>query len=325
MSTVGIAIDTNLASRTGAGNLAAMGFATSLVQFPLGLIAAGVSSAVLPTLSRHAQRMADAAAATSAPETQGLFGASAALPERVSGGPLMPGAPPPGIGATLQDVPQAAYKEALALGLKLVFTAIVPATLGLLVLRGPIVRVLFQRGAFGTAAAQRTTTAFLAYSPGLPAAALDQLLIFGFYARKQTLPPVLVGIMGVGVYLTVGLALLGPLGMPGLALANSAQWVVHMLVMGVLTHRALGGLGGLGLPGTALRVLAATGAMTALLLLATILAPPQILEGAGALGAYLTILMAGGALAYLAVLRLVGPEELRLLTSAVRRRVGSDE
>ena len=57
VSAAGIAIDTNLASRTGAGNLAAMGFATTLVQFPLGLVATGVSAAVLPSLSRSFQRV----------------------------------------------------------------------------------------------------------------------------------------------------------------------------------------------------------------------------------------------------------------------------
>lgn len=44
----------NLASRTGEGSIAYMEWATTLVQFPQGLVATAVSIAVLPTLSRQA-------------------------------------------------------------------------------------------------------------------------------------------------------------------------------------------------------------------------------------------------------------------------------
>src|SRR5205085_1580416 len=50
----GIFIDRNLASRTGEGSLAIMRFATTIIQFPLGLISVALSSAILPTLSRQA-------------------------------------------------------------------------------------------------------------------------------------------------------------------------------------------------------------------------------------------------------------------------------
>ena len=278
VSTFAIAIDTNLASRTGEGSLAAMGFATTLVQFPLGLVAAAVSSAILPSLSRHAQG--------------------------------------------LDEASQARYKSVLALGLRLVLVTIIPATVGLLVLRGPLVRLLFQRGAFDALAAQRTSLAFLAYSPGLPAAAIDQVLIFGYYARKNTITPVLVGLLGVGVYLAVGLALLRPLGMPGLALANSAQWVTHMIVMALLTYRSTGGLPGLA--STVLRVLLASGAMAGMLLLALALTPAGSLASTAALGAFLATLLLMGGLIYLAALALIGRKELNLLASAFHSRFRSE-
>ena len=72
------------------------------------------------------------------------------------------------------------------------------------------------------------------------------MLIFAFYARKNTITPVLVGIVSVGMYLLVGVALLEPLGMPGLAFATSMQWTTHALLMIALMGRALGGWRGLG-------------------------------------------------------------------------------
>lgn len=271
VSTAGVLIDTNLASRTGEGGLAAMGFATTLVQLPLGLVAAGVSSAVLPILAAQA---------------------------------------PP------SSIPFPGYKAALVMGLRLVLLTIVPAAVGLVLLRVPIVRLLFQRGAFDTEATSRTATAFLAYAPGLPAAALDQILIQGYYARRRTLTPVLVGIISVGAYLVTALTLLEPMGMPGLALANSVQWCTHLAIMAALTHRAVGGLGGLGLGGTATRCLVGSGAMAVLLVGAQVLGLADTVP----LALYLPVLIALAAALYVLVLARTSPADLRLLAGALRRR-----
>jgi putative peptidoglycan lipid II flippase len=53
-SIIGIVLDRNLASHQGESALATMRYATTLIQFPLGLVATAVSFAVLPTLSRQA-------------------------------------------------------------------------------------------------------------------------------------------------------------------------------------------------------------------------------------------------------------------------------
>jgi putative peptidoglycan lipid II flippase len=242
VSQVGVLIDRNLASQTGEGSMSAMRFATTLVQFPLGLVGSAVAFAVLPTLSRHA------AASTTA-----------------------------GSGA---------YRATLARGISMVLMLIVPASVGLTVLREPLVQLLFQHGAFNAEATARTALAFLCYSPSIPFAAVDQLLIFAFYARQNTVTPVLVGVVGVAVYLVVALTLLPSLGMAGLVLANSAQWIVHALVLLALLWRAIGGLRGYGLGRSTLKVLVAGLAMG----LAVLAARP-------AMGA----LTAGGGLAGLAL------------------------
>jgi putative peptidoglycan lipid II flippase len=194
-----------------------MRFATTLVQFPLGLVGSAVAFAVLPTLSRHA--------------------------------------------ATLNAAGGDAYKATLARGISMVLMLIVPASVGLAVLREPLVQLLFQHGAFNAEATARTALAFLCYSPSIPFAAVDQLLIFAFYARQNTVTPVLVGVAGVAVYLAVALTLLPALGMAGLVLANSAQWIVHALILLVLLWRAIGGLRGYGLGRSTAKVLVAGLAM----------------------------------------------------------------
>ena len=53
ISQIGIVIDSNLASRTGGESIAWMDFATRLIQFPIGMVSAAVSLAILPTLSQY--------------------------------------------------------------------------------------------------------------------------------------------------------------------------------------------------------------------------------------------------------------------------------
>jgi putative peptidoglycan lipid II flippase len=207
VSQVGIAIDRNLASRTGEQSIAWMQNATTLVQFPLGLVAVAVSTAILPSLSLLA-----------------------------SGDDL------------------ARFRRTLGMGLRVVMLLIVPATVGLLVLATPVIALVFEHGAFQAYDTMRTSQALMVYLIGLPFAALDQLLIFAFYARKDTRTPVLVGVLGVLVYLGAALALIAPLGMLGLVLANSIQWAMHALVMLYLAHRHFDGLRNQGLARTALKV-----------------------------------------------------------------------
>lgn len=102
-----------------------------------------------------------------------------------------------------------------------------PASLGLILLRRPIVAMLFQRGEFGSQATELVSWALLWYSAGLVGHALVEISSRAFYALKDTRTPVLIGAaaMGLNVVLSVLLSQLFPrLGWAphgGLALANS--------------------------------------------------------------------------------------------------------
>ena len=147
-----------------------------------------------------------------------------------------------------------AYKRTLAFGLRLVTVLVLPAAAGLLFLGLPIVRLVFQHGSFAPGDVPPTVLALACYVVGLPFAAIDQILIFGFYSRKNTVIPITVGILASGVYLIIAFSLLHVLGMPGLVLANSAQLTFHAIVTGVLLYRAIGGLPGLEVGTTAVKV-----------------------------------------------------------------------
>ena len=235
VTNTGVIIDRYLATHTGEGSIAAMRFATQLVQFPLGLVATATSFAVLPTLARAASQEAGGRG-TGVRETGrvGEWGSGRTQnPEPRTQNPTQ--------SSTLS--PQSSsYAATLRMGMKMILVLIVPAAVGLAVLREPVVQLLFQRGAFDRSATALTSLAFLGYSPEIAFAAVDQLLIFAFYARKDTKTPVLVGVMAIFVYLAVALTLIRPLGMLGLVLANAAQITSHAVVLLWLMNRRVAGV-----------------------------------------------------------------------------------
>ena len=188
-----------LASLTGDGGIAIMNWATTLVQFPQGLVATAISIAILPTLARQSAEMTAPA--------------------------------------------QRAFKDTLGLGLRLATTLILPAATGLFVLATPIIALLFENGAFLAADTEVTAQALRLYLIGLPFAAIDLLLVYAFYARKDTLTPALIGIVSLATYMGVALLLFERYGLFSLMVADSVKHLVHASISGVILWRRLDGLG----------------------------------------------------------------------------------
>ncbi len=216
------------------------------------------------------------------------------------------------------------FKRTFCGGLRLVIAVIIPAAVGLLVLGEPIIRLLFEHGEFTPADTAQVSRALLYYLPGLPFAAIDLPLVFAFYAQKDTVTPVVVGIVSVLVYLAVGplLAFAAGWGYLGLVLANSAQLISHALIMLVVFSRRFEGLGGYAVWSTAAKAAAASLLVAALSYgghaLVTRLSPLT-----GTLNE--ALLVAGpaalGILGYVAGARLLRLEEIATLTALVRRRL----
>ncbi len=273
VSQIGIAIDRNLASRTGGESIAWMQYATNLVQFPLGLVAAAISLASLPSLARSDYAGDDAA-----------------------------------------------YERTLGISLRMVLVLLIPATLGLFALARPVVALIFQHGEFGPHDTVQVANALRFYLIGLTFAGIDQLLIFAFYARKNTLTPALVGIAAVGIYLAVALILIRPLGMIGLVIANSCQLTGHALIMLFLLRKSLGRSR---IGATALKALAAAGGMA----LAVHWSAQRVAALLGSAGFIAWLAQVGvgavvGLAVYAALISALRVDEWATLSHAVARRLG---
>ena len=133
----------------------------------------------------------------------------------------------------------------------------VPATVGLVMLRVPITRVLFERGQFGPAETVATAQALLWYALGLAAFSAARITAQVFYAVGQPSLAVASGLVSVAVNIVAALALMVPLGHGGLAAASSIGAVVNLLSLLWLARRRFGRLGGRALVVSAARTLLA--------------------------------------------------------------------
>ena len=129
---------------------------------------------------------------------------------------------------------RASFNRALEYALLLTL----PAAAALLVMPGPIVAVLFERGAFDAEASRATAAALAAFALGLPAFVLVKVLAPGFFAREDVTTPVKIAGVSVAANIALSAALLFPLQHVGLALATSAaSWLNAFLLARVLRRR----------------------------------------------------------------------------------------
>ncbi len=256
----------------------AMATATTLIQFPIGLVAQALSVAVLPTLAEHARQGNN---------------------ER--------------------------FKETLQLGMRLGLLLMIPAMIGLLFLRTPIVYVIFAHHNYNLSNANLSALALQNYSYQLPFVALDQLLIAAFYARKNTRTPVIIGLVSMLFYLAVALPFYNTIGVAALAFANTVQNSSHALILLVLLSLAIGSLH-LERIGVALLKICAAALLMGLTAwgLQLALSYVPIFSLNHLVGQLLTLVVAGGVavLVYVGTVLLLKVEEVNMVKGVVLAKLG---
>ncbi|HEY6541845.1 MAG TPA: lipid II flippase MurJ [Ktedonobacteraceae bacterium] len=258
---------------TGAANTLAMNTATTLIQFPVGLVAAALSFAVLPTLTEHVRN------------------------------------------GNIER-----FKQTLLLGFRVGLLLMIPAAVGLIVLRQPIVDLLFRHHHYVQYNADRTALALQNYAYQLPFVAIDQLLIAAFYARKNTFIPVAVGVVCIAGYLLVALPFYSTIGMPALAFANTVQNSLHAIILLILLRKAIGSIRVRETIPTILKIVLAAAAMALVAWsLQSLLGYVGLFALSRLSGDLLTVIVAGGiaSLVYLGGVLLLRVEEVGLVKNAV--------
>jgi putative peptidoglycan lipid II flippase len=196
------------------GAVASLQWAQRLYQFPLGVFGIAVATAIFPAL-------AEAAAGRGQGQTVAASNVEQAAAE---GNPS-----PDRLGEILRQ------------GLRLTFFIGLPASAGLMLVRLPLVRTIYERGAFAFEDSGRVATILAGYAAAVWAYSVCHVLTRCFYAVGDERSPVRIGLVMVGLNVVLNLTLIwaplapmgGPLGVAGLAwstaicAAAQAVWLLH--------------------------------------------------------------------------------------------------
>ena len=146
---------------------------------------------------------------------------------------------------------EASFASLLTRALRLLIYVMVPIAVLTAVIRQPVVEILFGSGRIRPADLDLIAVTLTAFLVGLTAHAMIAVLARAFYARQDTATPVAAAVGAVAINCTLAVVLVGPLGLPGIALAIAiAAWIEALVLLAILYRRLhhfeLRGLGRVG-------------------------------------------------------------------------------
>ncbi len=197
-----------------------------------------------------------------------------------------------------------------------------PAAAALLVISEPIVRLLYERGAFTSDNTLVVSSILAIFGLGLPAFVLIKAFTPGYFAREDTKTPMIFAAISVAMNIALALALFPSMGAPGIAAASSvAGWANALMLLVVLVRRGHWGRE------------AALMKRIPRLVLASVLMGAALYFGARELSPYLAagsplmvkatalgLLCVGGMLLYFVLAFAVGGADLGMVRRSMRRR-----
>ncbi|MCK4249572.1 MAG: murein biosynthesis integral membrane protein MurJ, partial [Candidatus Omnitrophica bacterium] len=134
-------------------------------------------------------------------------------------------------------------KQTLIFTMKLVFLILIPASLGLIILRVPIIRLLFEHGRFDAESTRRTASVLLFYSLGLFAYGGIHVVVKAYYSLKDTRTPVRIGIIALISNICLNLILMQYLREGGLALATTLSSMLNFALLVFILSKKIGSWG----------------------------------------------------------------------------------
>jgi putative peptidoglycan lipid II flippase len=198
------------------GAAARLNWAQMLYQFPLGVFAIAVATAIFPSLSADAH-----------------------------------------------DKDGEKFKRVLRQGIMFTLLEGFPASIGLILVRYPAIRLLFQHGSFTAADTRLMELSVLFYSAAIWAFSMQQILNRAYYALHDTVTPLVLSIVTISVNTVVEIPLsFTKLGESGMAAGTLASFAIQAIIMLIMLDRKIDGIGLKSIASGAARMLIACAAMT---------------------------------------------------------------
>jgi putative peptidoglycan lipid II flippase len=212
-------------------------------------------------------------------------------------------------------------RASLAASLRGILMLALPASVGLMLLREPLISFLYQRGEFDAHDVQLTAWALLWYAAGLVGHSIMEILTRAFYAQQDTKTPVIIGTIAMGLNVLFSFlfsslfAQIGWFPLGGLALANSLATALEATALFIFMRKRLNGIEGKSIADGAWRVTVAALGM-AIGLLFWIQAAPSLMRWLVTLGG-----VALGGMIYAGALVALRVPEIQSVIQFARRKI----
>lgn len=132
-------------------------------------------------------------------------------------------------------------KETMVSSLTLVFALTIPATAGLIILSEPIIRLIFEHGAFTPRDTLATAQTLNLYAIGLFAYSSNKILVPAFYALNKTRYPVIASFMAIGINIVIVKTTIDQFGHLAIALSTSCTMLINFIFLVAVLYRSLNG------------------------------------------------------------------------------------
>lgn len=212
-------------------------------------------------------------------------------------------------------------KKTMVSSLTMVFALTLPATAGLIVLAEPIIRLIFEHGAFTAADTLATAQTLALYSIGLFAYSANKVLVPAFYALDKTRFPVIASFMAIIFNIIIIKLTIDHFQHLAIAFSTSCTMLINFVFLMTVLHKNLQGFSLAYLGKSLAKILAATGALTGLLWFALPFFAPWLHGSVISQGVALGLLIAAAGLLYCLVLQLLQLNEMNILITMLRRKI----
>ncbi len=197
---------------------------------------------------------------------------------------------------------------------------VMPVAVGSITFATPIVRLLFERGAFDENATQMTSIALVMYSVGLVAYGLRDIINKVFYSLQDTKTPMIYGVLAMGLNIILNITLSKFMGHAGLALGTSLSAIICTMLLYINLGKKIGNFRQINIIKTFIKSLVASMIMGIVAkysygYIDTILGT-SLINSIISLGSAVLI----GAIVYAAIIIILRVDEVNMIKNMIRQR-----
>jgi putative peptidoglycan lipid II flippase len=212
------------------------------------------------------------------------------------------------------------FKKRISDAVNNINLVVMPACIALLVLRVPIISVLFMHGAFNERAVKMTSVALLYLASGMVFWGIRDVFNRAFYAIQDTKTPMINGALGVVVNVIFSVILINYMGLGGLTLSITIAAFVSCVLLIKDLRKKIGSVNGMEMVVTSSKILIASGIMGIVIYFIN---HYLSLTFTGLKGQLLIILLSAivGAMIYIVMLIILKVKQLLLIFNIIKSKI----